>query len=332
MNTLMAVSVMLISTILMPPASAQQIETYNSGNVEIHDICFVGNWSSKTAWTIAHDEMRDLVFVGSCGCVCVLDVSNPLEPKKVSEFKHSRCNTCALYYEQHTGLLYICDGISGLKIWDLSDAAQPKAIGEFDTPGYASHVYVSGAHAYVADADGGLLILDVSNPQQPKEVGHYEMTTACYVFVSNNIAYVADLGLRIIDVSTPSEPKEISYYETPGVAYSVHVEGTKAYLADDWGGLRVIDVANPACPEELGCYKTQGYAWDVFVDGPLAYVASCDGGLQIVDVSAPQDLREVGCYDTPDEALNVLVSGSRVYVAASSGLQIYARAPETMRK
>jgi hypothetical protein len=317
----------------MPQPSAQLSTTHESDIDKAPDLYCLGNWSSKTAWTIAYDEIRELVFLGSCGCVSVIDVSKPLEPKKVSEFKHSRCNTCALYYEQHTGRLYICDGISGLKILDLSDATQPKAISEFDTPGYASGVHVSGTHAYVADADGGLFILDVSNPQQPKEVGHYEMTTACCVFVSDNIAYVADLGLRIIDVSVASEPREISYYATPGVAYSVHVEGKKAYIADDWGGLRVIDVANPTYPKELGYCNTQGYAWDVFVVESLAYVASCDGGLQIIDVSAPKDLREVGSYDTPGEALSVLVSGARVYVAAaSSGLQIYASALEAMHK
>ncbi len=42
---------------------------------------------------------------------------------------------------------------------DVSDPAQPREVGFYDTPGYAEGVAVSGSYIYVADRDGGLVIL-----------------------------------------------------------------------------------------------------------------------------------------------------------------------------
>jgi len=310
--------------LLMGQAIPGNTNQVNENNDSLN-MCCVGNWSSKTAWTLAYDKARELLFLGSCGCVCILDVSDPTEIREISQFKHSPCNTCGLFYDHSTYRLYICDGISGLKIWDISDVSQPLVLGQYDTPGYASSVYVSGIHAHVADADGGLIIIDVTDPSRPQKVSHHEMTTACHVFVSDNYAFVADLGLRIIDISVPSQPKEVSYYNTPGVAYGVYVVGHHAYIADDWCGLRIMDISNPEYPEELGHLVTPGYAWGVHVVGSYAYVSACEAGLRIIDVSQPENPNEVAYYDTPDEALYAYVSDNHVYVAdAAKGLQIYA--------
>ncbi len=61
----------------------------------------------------------------------------------------------------------------GLRVVDVSNPAQPREVGFYDTPGWAEGVAVSGAYAYVADGDG-LRVVDVSNPAQPREVGFYD--------------------------------------------------------------------------------------------------------------------------------------------------------------
>ncbi len=297
----------------------------NQDSFDIKNLGPVGEWSAKPVWTLTYDSGRNIVFLGSCGCVCILDVSDAANPKKISEFKHSQCNTCGLFYQPEKKRLFICDGISGLKIWNTRQPKNSFELGNFDTPGYACAVDVVGTKAYIADGDGGLRIIDVSNPSKPCEIGHVDMTTACHVHVDRQYAYVADLGLRIIDVSNPSKPREVAFHSTPGVAYCVQISNNKAYIADDWCGLRVIDVSNPKKPREIGHLDTAGYAWNVQVSGPLAFVAAYDGGIRIIDISNATRPREVAFHDTSDKALQAITTGSQIFVAAASkGLQVYS--------
>jgi hypothetical protein len=45
---------------------------------------------------------------------------------------------------------YVADGGAGLRVIDVSNPANPREVGFFDTPGFAEDVYVSGNYAYVA--------------------------------------------------------------------------------------------------------------------------------------------------------------------------------------
>ncbi len=221
---------------------------------------------------------------------------------------------------------YVADGWKGLRVVDVSNPAQPREVGSYDTPGWAEGVAVSGAYAYVADGGASLRVVDVSNPAQPREVGFYKTPgNAVGVAVSGAYAYVADYreGLRVVDVSNPAQPREVGFYDTPGYAYGVAVSGAYAYVADYREGLRVVDVSNPAQPREVGFYDTPGYAYGVAVSGAYAYVADGPSGLRVIDVSNPAAPRQVGVYDTPGWAEGVAVSGSYAYVAdGGAGLRV----------
>jgi hypothetical protein len=285
--------------------------------------CLVGHWSQATVWNVEYDELRDLIFLGSCGCIYVLDVSDPSKPEQLSYFNHSLCNTCGFFYDPNEQILYVCSGASGLTIWSLSDPTQPVKLGKYDTPGYASSIDVMGHYAFVACADAGLCVLDVTHSDDPKEVGHFEMTSATCLHVSGRYAYIADLGLRILDISNPTTPMEISYYETPGVAFGLDVIDGHAYVADDWCGLRIIDISEPKNPHEVGYFLTPGYAWGVYVANSLAYVSACEEGLRVIDFTDVSDPREIAHYETSEAIVNALTYGSHIYMAdAADGLRI----------
>jgi hypothetical protein len=285
--------------------------------------CLVTHWSQATVWTVAFDELRNLAFLGSCGCIFVLDISDPANPAQLSQFNHSPCNTCGFFYGQNEQILYICSGVSGFSIWDMKDPTEPSKIGFLDTPGYASSVHVTGQYAFVVCADAGLRVIDVSHPSEPKEIGHFDMTSATCIQVEDKYAYVADLGLRILDISVPSNPTEISYYETPGVAFGLYIDGNRVYVADDWCGLRVIDISEPKTPFEVGHFQTPGYAWGVYVADSHAYVSACEEGLHVVDVTNADSPRVIAYYETSDAIVNAWANESHIYMAdAANGLQI----------
>ena len=70
--------------------------------------------------------------------------------------------------------LYVADGIGGLKIFDVSDAAAMKRVAT--VPMIDAHdVEVRFPHAYVADGAGGLVVVDVRFPVAPRIVGGLEL-------------------------------------------------------------------------------------------------------------------------------------------------------------
>jgi len=97
----------------------------------------------------------------------------------------------------------VADEGSGLQVIDISDPTSPTLVGNYNTPGSARGIAVSGDHAFVADWFWGLQVIDISDPTSPTLVGtcdtpHY----ACGVAVSGDHAFVADQssGLQVIQV------------------------------------------------------------------------------------------------------------------------------------
>ena len=102
----------------------------------------------------------------------------------------------------------------------------PTLLGNYDTPGIAYGVVVSGDHAFVADGGSGLQVIDISDPTNSTLAGNYDTPgTAFGVAVSGDHAFVADFtfGLLVIDISDPTNPMLVGTYNTPGRARGVAV-------------------------------------------------------------------------------------------------------------
>ncbi|MDH5751835.1 MAG: hypothetical protein OEZ59_05395, partial [Deltaproteobacteria bacterium] len=61
----------------------------------------------------------------------------------------------------------VADSSSGLKIFNISNPADPRKVGEYDTPGSAYDVAVSGKFAYIADEAAGLQIAEMEPTLTP---------------------------------------------------------------------------------------------------------------------------------------------------------------------
>ncbi len=295
----------------------------SSGEISFSARC-LANWKGASGLSVTFDEARGIAFLGSFGCVCVLDVTTPSAPVQISRcVKDEVCFVHDLFYENSTKRLYIAAGIFGICVLDVADPLQLKLIGHYDTPGHASGIFVVDARVCVADGDAGLRIIDASIPSAMRELGSFKMSSACNVYVSGQYAYITNLGLQIVNIANPAEPQVVAYHETPGVAYGLDLVEPFMYVADDWCGIRIIDMSDPMYPQEVGHYDTPGHARDVKVIGNYAYVADCDAGLRIIDISKPFDCEEVGYADTPD-ARSIHLCGHYVFLAdACLGLKIY---------
>ena len=162
----------------------------------------------------------------------------------------------------HEGIAYISDGPT-LRLFDVSDPADPAALGSHTFPQNIYGVRVSGAVAYAA--------IDFS-------------------------------GLGTVDVSDPANPTPLGSYQTAGQALGVDVSGTTAVVANRLSGLEVIDASDPTAPVSIGSYFTEGYAIDVKAVGSYAYVVDRPGGLSVVDLSQSSESGELDAVGTASSA------------------------------
>jgi hypothetical protein len=145
-------------------------------------------------------------------------------------------------------------------IYDISDPADPQAVGGIDTIGYSWSIYISGRYAYVGrQANAGtcsgttltgceLSIYDISDPSNPIGVGGIDSADeyVLSVYVSGSYAYIAKganagtcsgttltgCEFSIYDVSDPSNPTAVAGVDNGDVAgQNVYVSGRYAYVS-----------------------------------------------------------------------------------------------------
>ena len=294
------------------------------------------------------------VYLGVGPRLVLLDLSAPVSPRLLGQSAPLGAHPHAIAVSGH--YIYVAvgrdrrepAGPSGLHILDVSNPAQPRVVGAYESRGYAVGVALAGTFAYLIEAsdragapwtDAGLRILDVSTPSAPRSVGFFHPGAVGGMAVAGATAYVAAGALYVLDISDPAHPTEIARYQPPGRARAVALAGTLAYvttaefarthLDSIGGGLRVVDIGDPVHPTELGVART-GAGGNVAVSGTLAYVAAhpeaAGAGvpldLRVVDVSNAANPAVVGPSIPGSPVFDVQAVGSTVYVAQATGLRI----------
>ncbi len=221
----------------------------------------------------------------------IVDISNPAAPNELGS-----CNTSyPLDIDLLNNYAYVAEGEAGLRIYNISSPTNPFFVGEYNTNGFASGVFVQGNLAYVADGAEGLLILNVSNPANPTYLGSFSGIDAQKVFVSGTYAYLAgNNGFWILDVSDPENPSGLGSWQD-GFLYDVYVSGGYAYLVGydlNYKPLfAIFDVSDPGVPGLVGSLRERGYS--VLVQGGYAYLSASEG-LKIIHISDPRNPERVG--------------------------------------
>lgn len=260
------------------PGSPVSLGNYDSPGMAI-DIQLVGN--------------RGYLADGDQG-LAILDLTNPTNPTVLGTYNPGVfCISSKIIGNR----AYLACGDAGLHILDITDPANPVKIGEFvpvtsDGFMWASKLQVVGNTVYLAASV--FVAVDVGDLANPVEVSRWEGGYTADCEVVGNRLYIAagSEGVLVFDVTTPSKPVRLTRGPSEGIAFALHVDGTRVFT--DSG---LVDVSDPTAPKWMGSYSESGYGEvDVAVVGDLVYMPSAGNKLHILrlQVGMAQSLSSTG--------------------------------------
>ncbi|MBT7617379.1 MAG: T9SS type A sorting domain-containing protein [Calditrichaeota bacterium] len=222
-------------------------------------------------------------------------------------------------------IAYLATYQTGMQIIDVSNPAEPRLLGTYDSPGQTREIAVSGEFAYLADDQGSLRIVDVSDPTHPRETSFWRHQDhnirASAIVFRDDVVFMMDENyhmIRIIDVSDPANPEYFGEVSSSWACYSADFLGDRLFVSSRDEGLVSFDVSNPqdinAIRNSRVRYDTQGYVWDVKISDGLAYIADGEFGMRIINIEDPQNPEEIGFYDTPGNCSDISIEGGFAYL------------------
>jgi hypothetical protein len=217
-------------------------------------------------------------------------------------------------------VLILADGKFGLKLFDVSDPADPKLIGTHSSYFFESAIVVHNDIAYVAGGIGGVEVVDISNPRRPRLVWRQELSEVRGVHVDDDYLYLpdGDDGFRIYSLKG-RVPEEISLLDTPGWNCDCFVIGDTVYLADGGHGIKVADISDRSNPRLQGSIDLGTIAREIHAIPGTVFVAAHTRGIMAIDVKDPEHPNIAAHYQTVDDARGVYTDGRFVYLAGGSG-------------
>jgi YD repeat-containing protein len=296
-------------------------------------------------------------YVGTSGCLLVIDVADPGCPHVVGELDTFwGIDGMHLY-----GTTLYAGGYLRFSIIDVADPTNPRLIGSLQPPGHANDVVVSGTHAYLIG--GTFYSVDISDPQHPILVGStpaddgreavvfgdYVLTVSMSSFagfqsidiadpehpvvvgqtltggsglgiaLSNTCALVASgFDLHVVDVTNPIGAPLVAALPTPWPA-DLAIQGTNLYAAVGWDGFEVIDLADPRNPQISAILPLSGMTTTIAVAGPYAYAVGRYFDVIDIQSATPFVAASLSLWYPRDVAL----AGNYAYVTAGdSGVAV----------
>jgi photosystem II stability/assembly factor-like uncharacterized protein len=247
----------------------------------------------------------------------VLDISDVTDPSRAggysTDLEVSDLAADGMY-------LYVANGAKGLRIVDVSSAADPRVVGTYEPirpiAGYAAAVQDS--LAYLADGEFGLQVTDLSNPADPLALSvHDTPDFATDVLLSGTIALIADLegGLRVLNVADPAHPVEIGRYESDSWIRRLALLDDVLYAVSSIGDLHVLSLTDPAAPEPVTIIRDTDIG-EIQIVGEMAFYTRQFGDFQVADLSDRTQPTVIGELIEGWDARDVFVAGNYAYFAA----------------
>lgn len=279
-------------------------------------ISLLGTYSLRSAsgGVSSPASLEDVYVVGNGQNLTNYDVSASADP--VSKAIYGGILDQAEDIAVEGQYAFVAAGLSGMKVFDLSNPASTPAV--FATDGFAAAVSVKGSKAIVTDGTK-VYVVDVSTPMAPSLVGSWTANGRAFdVAVTHTHGYVAEgnAGIAILELSNVLP---VGSYPVDGVAYGLAIDADVLYVASGTAGLTVLNVSAPASPSLIANYDLPGVIVDAAKVGNRLCVADVLFGVSVLDVSNPAMPTLYASAATSAPAFHLSVAGSRILAADTKG-------------
>ena len=188
---------------------------------------------------------------------------------------------------------------------DISDPANPEAIGEYNAEGYTHDAQVVtyagpdsthiGKEIMISSNEDKIVIIDVSIPTEPIKISETSYSNAAY---THQGWFSSDMRYFFVN----DEDDEINF----GM-------NTRTIVFD------LLDLDNPLFHSEY-VGDSESIDHNLYVKGNLVYQANYTAGLRVLDISDIDNINEFGYFDTHPENNNTSFNGAwSIYPYFDSG-------------
>jgi hypothetical protein len=220
--------------------------------------------------------------------VKIIDVSNPAALGEGSPMAN-----CVTEFAENVFIdgdfMYVADGFSGLKIFDMKDfndtggGEEYLPLGFYETEGMVRKVTVSGTHAFLAKEKQGLEIADISSPENVRSVSTFSGPNVKDVAVYGDVIFIAG-GSDGLYIGSVEKGEFVERAVIPDLhSLQVAISGTTAFIVTPTM-VRFLDIFDPYAPKPVGYYPTESCE-DIVIYGKYAYIAEGYRGLTVLDLS-----------------------------------------------
>lgn len=211
----------------------------------------------------------------------------------------------------------------GIRVFEVSD---PNTIigssaWTYETNGTVNDIEIKNSFAYVGNSSS-MLVLNITDPYYPSLYSEFtDLNNVNDIFIYGNYAFIADeSGLVVLDIANPLLPTQAGDYDFMDLR-QVIVDGTFAYVVDEFGDVFVLDIADLDNIEQVSMYDYLGVteaASSIFLHGSHLYVAALTLGMEILEVSnniQPTRVKRFPLNPGVDRAITIV--GDLAYVVGN---------------
>ncbi len=270
----------------------------------------------------------------------IFDVTDRVNARFVGSVSRSALGGFSAFDVQISGNLACVATGEGLQIVDISDLANPKALGKYRTSGNAMTLAIAGHNVFIPAGDAGFKIIDITDPKNTSLAGSYPRSLvdaplyASDLRVKGDYAFVAagDEGLVVFRISNLDNITAVAKLSLGSGAFAIDLAGSTVCVAGGSGHFWTIDISAPTQPKLLGSYLAPGadsaVAWKLQVTGNFAFVAAGQGGVQVIDLSDLTKPTAAGGFGTFDEVQGIFIANNLAIVGdGNAGFRLFEVVP-----
>ncbi|WP_147437667.1 WD40 repeat domain-containing protein [Streptomyces radicis] len=271
--------------------------------------------------------------VGQGPEVRLLDMTDPAAPGVVATLRgRPESGVIDVAFSADGGLLAALHGDGELALWNVTDPAEPRQLGQLDVEeGVVDSLALSPDGSLLAHRGDNVLVWDVSDPARPSEVASFESTASVgdLAFLPDNrrLLIPESTGVSLWDVST-GDAVELDRAQRPGDPAVLAPDGATV-VTEGWLGsiesnnLLLWDVEGPGAPEVVGSTEPGGDVMSHLAfhpGGDLVLGAANDGTVRVWAVGERAEPHVAFRLPTHEDAvLDAVFSPDGRYLVTASG-------------